>query len=318
MSYPSLPPTDEDVDLLRQRIDELERALSKYQDIAARLRASEAMRTRAEDRFRRLIESAPDAIIITDQAGFMLLVNHQVEDLFGYDRNELLDQSVDILLPERFHKRHVTHRSNYVSDPHLRPMGFDLDLVGRRKDGSEFPIEISLSPLESEDSIQIICSVRDITVRKRAEEERQRLQNEMIQVQEATLRELSTPLIPISDQVVVMPLIGAIDSRRAQQIVETLLEGVSERRAETALIDITGVSVVDTQVANILVQAAQAVQLLGARAVLTGIRPEIAQILVSLGVDLGTLETRADLQSGIAYAVEQFRGGSGLRFKVRP
>ncbi|MBV9788303.1 MAG: STAS domain-containing protein, partial [Chloroflexi bacterium] len=176
--------------------------------------------------------------------------------------------------------------------------------------------EISLSPLEFDDGVQVICSVRDITVRKQAEEERSRLQEEIIRVQEMTLRELSTPLIPITDQVVVMPLIGAIDSGRAAQIVETLLQGVAKCRAETALIDITGVSVVDTQVANILVQAAQAVQLLGAHAVLTGIRPEIAQTLVGLGVNLGMLETRSDLQSGIAYAVAQSRGKLSRDFQT--
>jgi rsbT co-antagonist protein RsbR len=117
------------------------------------------------------------------------------------------------------------------------------------------------------------------------------------------LRELSTPLIPISDAVVVMPLIGAIDSRRAQQVMETLLQGLAQRQAETAILDITGVPVVDTQVANALIAAAQAVKLLGATVVLTGIRPEVAQTLVGLGIDLRGIITRASLQSGITYAL---------------
>ncbi len=117
---------------------------------------------------------------------------------------------------------------------------------------------------------------------------------------EALLAELSSPLIPIADQVLVMPLIGAIDSRRAQQIMESLLAGVARHRASTVLLDITGVRVVDTQVANAFLQAAQAVRLLGARVILTGIQPQIAQTLVHLGVDLSAIETRSTLQDGVA------------------
>jgi ABC-type sugar transport system substrate-binding protein len=130
-----------------------------------------------------------------------------------------------------------------------------------------------------------------------------RARDEIIRSQAAALRELSTPLIPLSDTVFVMPLIGAIDSSRAQQILETLLQGVAANRAATAILDITGVLVVDTQVANALVRAAQAVKLLGARVVLTGIRPEVAQTLVGLGVDLSGIVTLGTLQSGVAYAL---------------
>lgn len=315
MSYDS-ESSPEEVLALRRRIAELEQIVSRHQHVAEELRSSQEQRQHAEHRFQGLIEAAPDGIIITDHEGMILLVNQQIEVLFGYDRSELIDHSVDMLLPERLRGVHFQHRTRYVDEPHVRPMGFDLNLLGERKDGSEFPIEISLSPLQFEDGVQIICSVRDITARKHAEAERLQLQAEIIRVQELALRELSTPLIPITDRVVVMPLIGTIDSRRAGQIVETLLHGVVERRAETALIDITGVPVVDTQVANILVQAAQAVQLLGAQVVLSGIRPEIAQTLVRLGVNLGAMETRSDLQSAIAYAVAQ--PGSKLNDRLRP
>ncbi|MBX0326121.1 STAS domain-containing protein [Oscillochloris sp. ZM17-4] len=133
------------------------------------------------------------------------------------------------------------------------------------------------------------------------------LQQEIIRTQDAALRELSTPLIPIADQVVVMPLIGSLDSRRTQQVIETLLEGVSTLRARVAIIDITGVPVVDTQVANTLVRAAQSVKLLGAKVILTGIRPEVAQTLVGLGADLSSIITRGTLQSGIALALRNSR-----------
>jgi len=128
---------------------------------------------------------------------------------------------------------------------------------------------------------------------------------EVITAQKEALRELSTPLIPISDNVVIMPLIGTIDSSRAQQIIETLLHGVSSQRTRMAILDITGVLLVDTQVANVFIQAAQAASLLGAQVVLTGIRPEVSQTLVGLGIDLRGIVTRGTLQSGIAYAMSR-------------
>lgn len=119
------------------------------------------------------------------------------------------------------------------------------------------------------------------------------------------LRQVSTPLIPIIEGVLIMPIVGEIDERRAGQIMETLLQGVARTAASTVLLDITGVPLVDTSVANALVLAARAVRLLGAEAILVGITPEVAQTLVGLGADLRELATRGDLQSGITYALRQ-------------
>ncbi len=136
--------------------------------------------------------------------------------------------------------------------------------------------------------------------------ERERLQSEMLRLQAQTLDALSTPLIPVSDKIMVMPLIGSIDSRRAQYIIDTLMQGVARQRVEWAIIDITGVPIVDTQVAATLIQVTQAVRLLGTTAVLTGIRPEIAQTLVSLGVNLDGITTYRNLQQGIQAAMASF------------
>lgn len=140
----------------------------------------------------------------------------------------------------------------------------------------------------------------DITERRGAEAESTRLNEEVIEAQRIALRELSTPLIPIAEDVVIMPLIGTIDSQRAQMVMETLLDGVARYQAATAILDVTGVQLVDSQVANALLQAAQAVRLLGARVMLTGIQPQIAQTLVHLGIELSAIDTRGTLQDGIA------------------
>ena len=117
-----------------------------------------------------------------------------------------------------------------------------------------------------------------------------------------TLRELSSPVIPVFEGIIVLPLIGNIDTQRATQVLEGLLNGIERYRARVVLIDVTGVPIVDTSVANHLLQAAQAARLLGAEAVLVGVRPEVAQTMVQLGVAHTGLTTRADLQSGIEYA----------------
>ncbi len=149
----------------------------------------------------------------------------------------------------------------------------------------------------------------DITEIKRADQERAMLQQQVIDAQQAALRELSTPLLPLSQGVLAMPLVGTIDSQRAQQVMETLLEGIAAYQAQVAILDITGVQIVDTQVANALLGAAQAVKLLGADVVLTGIRPEVAQTLVGLGVDLTGIVTCSTLENGIAYALQRTQRG---------
>ena len=175
----------------------------------------------------------------------------------------------------------------------------------RRRDGSIVRCQASSFLIQSGDSAVIASIVRDLTAQQLAEQERIALQDQVIAAQQAALRELSTPLIPLADHVVAMPLIGSIDSARAQQIIEELLAGVAANRATTAIIDITGVPIVDTQVAGALLRAAQAVELLGSRVVITGIRPEVAQTLVGIGVNLGSIVTRATLQDGIAYALRK-------------
>lgn len=119
--------------------------------------------------YKGLVESAPDAILVVDQTGTIELVNHQAEALFGYARDELLGKPVEVLIPERAKSVHPSHRASYFADPRTRPMGAGLDLTARRRDGTEVPVDISLSPLETERGLVVSVAIRDVTERKRSE-----------------------------------------------------------------------------------------------------------------------------------------------------
>jgi len=147
----------------------------------------------------------------------------------------------------------------------------------------------------------------ELVERERAERERAALQEEIIVAQRARLKEMSTPLIPITDQIMIMPLIGTVDRARAEQVLESALTGVQRSRARIVILDITGMTHIDTAVAAMLVATTRALRLLGAHTVLTGLRPEFARLLVAENIELGALETRGTLQSGIAYALKRTR-----------
>jgi rsbT co-antagonist protein RsbR len=257
----------------------------------------------SESRFRAIFEESKDVIFMLTRDGMFEAINVACEAVFGYTREEMEQMSFAQICAEQIDQD--TWVSHLLEAEEVR----DSEIRIRRQDGSlgEFLVTAAVRRDADGNVIGFQGIGRDITIQNQAREEAERAarQEQVIDAQRDVIRELSTPLLPLSDGVVMLPLVGTLDSVRSNLVMETLLQGIAEYRAEIALLDITGVPVMDTTVANVLVQTAQAARLLGATVILTGIGPTIAQTLVSLGVDLTGIITRSSLQDGIAYALRQ-------------
>jgi PAS domain S-box-containing protein len=267
-------------------------------DITEQQRAAAALRESASV-LRAIIDNSPALITTSALQGRYLLVNEKAASLMGVAAGQSSDK-LDDILPKELAERHK------ISDQQVVATGKPLEWEESFPIGDELHHFVTTKfPLRDlEDRIYAICTISiDMTAFKRAETENKELQEEIIRVQGETLRALSTPLMPISAGVIVMPLIGTLERARMEQVLEALLNGVVAHRASCAIVDVTGVPVVNAEVASALIRAAQAVRLVGAKVVLTGIQPVIARTLVELGADLSGIVTKGTLESGIAYAL---------------
>lgn len=265
-------------------------------------------RKRAEGKFRAVVEAAPNAMVMINQHGEIVLTNNQADKLFGYDRDELIGKAIEVLVPQRVRTRHPGLRSSFFADPTPRLMGAGRDLTGVRKDGREVPVEIGLNPFETAEGKFAIAAIADIT--ERVEREK------ILQKQRDEILELSTPVMQVWDKVLALPIIGTLDSQRAARLTENLLQKIGQEEAEIVILDISGVPAIDSQVAQNLLKTVQGARLMGAESILSGVRPETAQAMVHLGIDIGQLRSRSTLRDALQLALKM-RKDSGAGDKDR-
>lgn len=288
--------TDETEELarLRARIAELEPTLERCRGELDALRTAEA-------ELRAMFRGMTDLVLVMDRDGRYLRIAETAPGLLYKPPADLVGRRMHEVMPPEAADFFLQKIHDALATQGLVSMDYSLPIDDRL-----LWFSANISPM-SADTVILVC--RDVTERKHHEQVlvNSLAQQERLRAQEAALLQMSTPLIPISADIVVMPLVGQLDATRAHQVMETLLEGVERTRVRIAILDITGVANVDTAVADALMQAARAVKLLGARAVLTGIRPEVADTLVCLGVDLSGIATRGTLQDAIRDAQAQLQ-----------
>ncbi|WP_169796549.1 PAS domain S-box protein [Chondromyces crocatus] len=243
-----------------------------------------------------ILSSMSDLLILAGLDGVIRIANPASKHLTGRTADELIGEQLALIFPD-------------LSPPDFgdilqRDGVHDEERLCVTRSGEVLPASLSASVVRDEAGRPeaLLCVARDLSASKRIEEERQQLY-EAVQRQEILLEELSTPLLPIADGVLVAPLVGPVDGQRAARLTEALLQGVTTQHIRVAIVDLTGVREIASETIAGLLRAVQAVRLLGARAVLTGIRPEVARSLVELGAELSGVPTFGTLQAGIAHAV---------------
>ena len=241
-----------------------------------------------------IVESSDDAIYAKTLEGAILSWNHGAERMYGYSAAEVVGRPVSILVPPR--------STDEVPQILERIKGGErvdhFETVRVRKDGEALDVSLSVSPVRDASGRIVGASTiaRDITEQKRLREALTQRAKEILEV--------STPVLQVWEGVVVAPFIGTLDTQRAQQFMERLLDRIVETNSSVALLDVTGVPAIDTRTAQHLIETITSLRLLGAQAVLTGVRPAIAQTLAHLGINLADVVTRSSLAAGLRVALD--------------
>ena len=264
----------------------------------------ETTRQESEEQFEVITNTVPVPLMISRVAEDVIVyANVALGDLTGVASDSLLDRSIS-----EFYSN-TGEREQVLAEVEAHGYVNNWELHGKRDDNESFWAAIFIRPLTFNAEPCLLEAYQDLTAYKQAEQERAHLQTEIIEAQQQTLRELSSPIIPLiqapdgSGGIIVMPLIGSIDSIRARDITRALLAGISQYHAKVVILDITGVPIIDSGVANHLNKTIQAARLKGAHTIVTGISEAVAETIVDLGIDWSELTTLSDLQRGLMTAL---------------
>jgi PAS domain S-box-containing protein len=284
-----------------RKLAEIDQLASSFNYMTGTLQKHEENLRKAESRYRSLVEQLPTVIYTTlpDRARTTTYVSPGIEALTGFTDKEWLTSPSMWTMRIHPDDRSIVVERMMQSCADGSPFQAEYRIIG--KSGENVWVRDDAVVITNDQGTPIFLqgTLSDITERKEAEE--------VIQLQEETLREISMPLLRIGQQTMLMPLIGEIDSQRTLQMMKTMLDGVEHHRIKTVILDVTGVIIVDSQVANAILQMEQAIRLLGAKMVITGIRPEVAQTMVSLGLNMGEIVTESTLQDGMSYVLREQR-----------
>jgi rsbT co-antagonist protein RsbR len=277
----------------RRLVDNLERMVAER---TAALEEQQAF-------LRQVIDSTPNLVFVKNREGQFVLANQAVVEAYGTTVDELIGKTEAVFNPNAEEVEQILRADLKVMDS-LEEVFIPEEVI-TDAGGTVRWYQTTRSPLVDDDGVarRVLVVRNEITEQKQMEAERERLQQEIIEAQKQALQELSTPIIPMVDRIIVMPLIGSIDTMRARDITRRLLAGIREHGARVVILDITGVPVVDSGVADHLNKTIQAARLKGARTIVTGISEAVAETIVDLGIDWGGIETLADLESGLIVAL---------------
>ena len=262
--------------------------------------AFETTQREGEERFTLITNVVPVPIIISWLPDDVIVyANSAAGELTGVDSEQLVDRTIKEFYSE------AAERGQILTEVEAHKQIDSREIKGKTTDGEPFWAMLFIRPITFNDQPCLLEAYHNLTAHKQAEIERVKLQEEIIQVQQQAIQDLSTPVIPVFDEIIIMPLVGNIDSSRAREITRSLLAGISQHKAKTVIVDITGVPLIDTGVAAYLTKAIQAAHLKGAQTIVTGISEAVAETIVDLGIDWSEITTLSDLQTGLMVALRR-------------
>lgn len=274
-------------------------AIASYAKDITDLKAEEVER----ERMVKVFMDATDSIIIEDLQGVILEVNRAAIDAYGYSRDELVGKPIKLVVPDERHDSADDLLRRCAAGEEVR----NVEVVRSTKAGERVTVLLTLSLLHDAEGkpMSIASYAKDITELRRVEQQQKNEREAVIAAQAQSLSELSTPVTEVWEGILLLPIVGIVDSRRAHDIMNSVLESISEKQARHIILDISGVGVVDTAVANHFIKISKATQLMGCRCSISGVSPAIAQTMVELGIDVGTMSTTSTMRDALREAFNQ-------------